>query len=161
MAIYFSGEEIVEMGINIEEMGEKFYTSYISETKNEKVKDLFKFLANEEAKHKQVFQNILDSLHKGEFVISYSDEEVSKYFEAIVDARVFSDEGYAIQLAKTAKDEIEALRFAISFEKDTIVFYYGFLDLVKEKTKDIIMKLINEEKKHLKLLHDIKIAVEE
>lgn len=161
MAIYFSGEEIVEMGINIEEMGEKFYTSYISETKNEKVKDLFRFLANEEVKHKQVFQQLLDSLQKGEFVISYSDEEVDKYFNAVIDARVLGDEGYAIRLAKTAKNEIEAIGFAMSFEKDSIVFYYGFLDLVKEKTEEVIMKLINEEKKHLKLLYDIKTTMEE
>jgi len=85
MAIYFSGEEIVEMGIKIEEMGQKFYETYVNKAKDEKVKDLFKYLGEEEKRHKQIFQNILDSIEKGEFYISYGDEEVDRYFKAIVD----------------------------------------------------------------------------
>ena len=156
MVIYFSSEEIVEMGIKIEEMGEKFYATYAEKTKDEKMKDLFKFLEQEEVRHKETFQNILNSMQKGEFSISYDDEEVDKYFQAIIDSRIFSDDESAIRLAKSAKNEKEAVNYALSFEKDTVVFYYGFLDLVKEKTKDVVMKLIDEEKKHIKKLHEIK-----
>ena len=160
MAIYFSGEEIVEMGIKIEEMGQKFYETYANKAKDEKVMDLFKYLGEEEKRHKQIFQNILDSIEKGEFYISYSDEEVDRYFKAIIDTRIFSDEDSAIQLAKSAKDEMEAINFAILFEKDTIVFFYGFLDFVKEKTRDIVMRLVEEEKSHIKQLYEIKSKME-
>ena len=161
MAIYFSGEEIVEMGIKIEEMGQKFYETYANDTKDEKVKDLFKYLEEEEKRHKQIFQNMLESMEKGEFSISYSDEEVDRYFQAIVDTKIFSSTDAAIQLAKTAKNEIEAVNYALSFEKDTIIFYYGFLDFVKEKTRDVVMKLVEEEKRHILKLHEIKGKMEQ
>ena len=86
MSIFFSGEEIVEMGIKIEEMGELFYETYAEDAKDEKIKNLFKYLAAEEIKHKNTFQEIHDSMKKGEFSMSITDEEeVGLYFEAIVE----------------------------------------------------------------------------
>jgi len=55
---------------------------------------------------------------------------------------------------------MEAINFAISFEKDTIIFFYGFLDFVKEKTRDIVMRLVEEEKSHIKQLYEIKSKME-
>ena len=127
MAILFSGEEIVEMGIKIEEMGELFYDSYAKDTKDEKVKNLFEFLAGEEMKHKKAFQEIHDSMKRGEFSMSISeDEEVGLYFKAIVESRIFSDADSAIKLAESVKTELEAINYALLFEKDTLIFYYGF-----------------------------------
>ncbi|MFC1558357.1 ferritin family protein [candidate division KSB1 bacterium] len=156
MAIYYSGEEIVEMGIKIEEMGQNFYESYVDVTEDEEIKKLFTFLAGEEVKHKIRFQEILDSMKKGEFSISFDDESVDEYFKAIVNTRIFTDPESAIQLAKSSKNAVEAVNNAIIFEKDTLVFFYGFLELVKDETKDTIWKLIKEEKSHIKMLHDIK-----
>ena len=156
MAIYFSGEEIVEMGIKIEEMGQKFYESYAGYTEEEEIKNLFTFLAGEEIKHKLRFQEILDSMKKGEFSISYDSEPVDEYFKAIINTRIFTDPGSAIQLAKSSKNAVEAVNNAIIFEKDTLVFFYGFFELIKDETKNIIWKLIEEEKSHIRMLHDMK-----
>lgn len=156
MSIYFTGQELVEMGVKIEEIGKQFYESYAKDSKDDKIRDLFLFLAEEEVKHKQKFIEILDSMERGEFIISYNNEEVDNYFRAIVDTKIFSDEDTAIQLAKNSKGKLEVINYALSFEKDTLIFYYGFIDIVKEKTKDVVDKLINEEKSHVVKLSEIK-----
>ena len=148
------------MGIKIEEMGQKFYESYVEIAEDEEIKKLFTFLAGEEVKHKIRFQEILDSMQKGEFSISYDGESVDEYFKAIVNTRIFTDPESAIQLAKSSKDAVSAVDNAIIFEKDTLVFFYGFLELVKDDTKDVIWKLIEEEKSHIKMLHDIKSEIQ-
>ena len=157
MPIYFSGEEIVEMGIKIEEMGEFFYRTYADNSKDEKIKELFEYLAKEELKHKEIFQGFYDSMQKNEFSFSYSlNEEVALYFKAIVESRIFIDSESAIKLVEKAKTELEAINFALSFEKDTLIFYYGFIELVKENTKAIIQKSVDEEKKHIRQLFEFK-----
>lgn len=156
MSIYFTGQELVEMGVKIEEIGKQFYESYAKYSKDDKIRDLFLFLAEEEAKHKQKFLEILDSMERGEFTISYNDEEVDNYFRAIVDTKIFSDKEAAIKLAKNSEGELEAINYALSFEKETLIFYYWFIDIVKEKTKDVIDKLINEEKSHIVKLSEVK-----
>ncbi len=157
MPIYFSGEEIVEMGIKIEEMGELFYKAYAKKTKDEKIKELFEYLAKEETKHKETFQGFYDSMQKGEFSFAYSlDEEAGLYFQAIIESRIFTDSEAAIKLAESAETELEAINFALSFEKDTLIFYYEFIELTKENTKEIVQKLTDEEKKHIRQLFEIK-----
>ena len=156
MGIFYSGQEILEMAIIIEEKGFEFYNTYAEDAKNEKIKKLFEYLGGEEINHKKMFQGFLDGIEKGEFSISYANEEVEQYFKAVVDSRVFDDPNFAIQLAKDTEDEIKAIDLAIGFEKDTILFYYELVGLVKEKTKDIIMDIIKEEKKHVQNLSKIK-----
>ena len=159
MSIYFSGEEIVEMGIKIEEMGQNFYESYAKDTKDEEIKKLFTFLAGEEVKHKKRFQKILDSMKRGEFSIVFDSEAVDQYFEAIVNTRIFTTPESAISLAKSSRDAIEAVNNAIAFEKDTLVFFYGFMEIVKDETREVIMKLVDEEKSHIRMLYDIKKSI--
>ena len=62
----------------------------------------------------------------------------------------------AIQQVKNSQDELEAIDHAIAFEKDTLVFYYGFMDIVKEETKHVISQLVDEEKSHIVKLYEIK-----
>jgi len=115
VSIYFTGQELVEMGVKIEEIGKQFYESYAKDSKDDKIRDLFLFLAEEEVKHKQKFIEILDSMERGEFIISYNNEEVDNYFRAIVDTKIFSDEDTAIQLAKNSKGKLEVINYALSF----------------------------------------------
>ena len=74
MANVFAGNEIVEMGIQIEKNGKDFYDTVLAQTKDEKAKNIFKYLAGEEEKHIITFQKILDSVHKYEPPESYPGE---------------------------------------------------------------------------------------
>ena len=66
MGNIFAGSEIVELGIQIEKNGLDFYNTLSGQAKNEKAKELFGFLAGEEAKHIQVFNKILEKTTKYE-----------------------------------------------------------------------------------------------
>ncbi|MBI5560973.1 MAG: rubrerythrin, partial [Deltaproteobacteria bacterium] len=53
--VYFSGSEIIEMAVRIEENGGRFYTDASEATKDSKLKKLFQYLAGEEKKHLKYF----------------------------------------------------------------------------------------------------------
>ena len=55
-------------------------------------------------------------------------------------------------MAKQAEDQEAALRAAIGFEKDTLLFFYDLRDMVNEADRETISRIIREEKKHLRRL---------
>ena len=61
-----------------------------------------------------------------------------------------------INLAAKTKDEKEAVDFAIGFEKDTLLFFYQILDIVKSADRPVVEKIVQEEKEHIKKLAEIK-----
>lgn len=52
---------------------------------------------------------------------------------------------------KTAAD---AVNYALGFEKETLLYFYGVRDAVKEK--DVVDEVINEEKSHIMWLNAFK-----
>jgi len=156
MGIYFSGEEVIGMGIKIEEQGEQYYRTFANKTNNEKVKEIFEFLATEEVKHKSIFKGFQEKFGNEDFVTPLDQEEVGAYMRAIIDSRIFSDPEGAINVAKNARDELDAIEKAISFEKDTILFFHEVGKFVKENQQTIIQKLIDEERSHIQKLVEIK-----
>ena len=59
MSISFSGGELVNIAIGIEKRGIAFYDIMTKSTKNAATRDVFKYLANMEKEHAQIFQNML------------------------------------------------------------------------------------------------------
>jgi rubrerythrin len=57
-----------------------------------------------------------------------------------------------LTLAKQAEDRETAVRAAMGFEKDTLLFFYDLRDMVSEKDRKTISAVIREEKKHLRRL---------
>jgi rubrerythrin len=55
-------------------------------------------------------------------------------------------------MAEEAGDRAAALRAAMGFEKDTMLFYYDLREMVSEKDRQIITDIIREEKQHLRRL---------
>ena len=53
-------------------------------------------------------------------------------------------------MASRLRDEIEVLRAALAFEKDTILFFQSMKDMTKEELgRGEIDRLIEEERKHV------------
>ncbi|MFQ5834454.1 MAG: ferritin family protein, partial [bacterium] len=118
--------------------------------------ELFRYLAEEEEKHLKTFQGFYDTLKEGLETTPYNWEEAKLYLEALVDSRFFTGPDQAIDLAKEAKDELEAINSAISFEKDTLLFFYEMLEVIKPQDRDLVKKIIGEEKKHVRRLSTMK-----
>lgn len=143
------------MAIHIEEEGEKFYNLFSEKAFKDEVKKIFNFLALEERRHAETFKEIYKNLEKEEFLTAYEDEEANKYLHAWVSAQVFIDWDRILK-EDTFFNSSSAIDLAISLEKDSLLFYYGILEHLKEKSKKIVREIINQERTHLEQLITLK-----
>jgi len=155
------GHEIFEMALQIERKGQHFYSAMAQQADNVHLRDGFHWLANDEKKHIADFEKIRRSIEK----IKTSDidnwAEVSLYFNALIDTKVFPASTDGNSLAQELKDEIGSIHISISIEKDTILFLQELSRWVNPGYKKNIEKLIAEEKGHiLKLLQMKKEIIE-
>ena len=156
--VNFTGREILEMALRIEENGMRFYSDASKASKNKDVKELFRRLAEEEAHHIKVFTE-MKKLMPGDTVAEGFDPyitEASLYLRAIADTEVFTEPGKGAGFAKEVGDEKEVLNLAIDMEKDSILFYYEFLKIVRDKDRAILDALIEQEKSHLSKLSSLR-----
>ena len=154
MGNIFAGAEIVEMGIQIEKNGRDFYNTLVDKSKNQKSKDLFKYLAGEEEKHIATFRGILDSLSGYTPAESYPGEYIA-YMNSLASEHVFTKKDKGIQIAKETKSDKEAVDLAMKFEKDSIVFYEGMKKVVLVRDHKILDELIRQEQEHLRQLTEL------
>ena len=155
MGNIFAGSEIVELGIQIEKNGRDFYNTLSGQTKNEKAKGLFEFLAEEEARHIQVFKKILENTTKYEPAGLDADDYYA-YMNALASEHVFTQKDKGAEIAKRIKSDKEAVQMGIGFEEDSIVFYQGVRKIVPQYDQTIVDQLIAQEEQHLRQLIDLK-----
>ena len=151
----FAGSEIVEAGIQIEKNGKDFYNSLVGQTKNQRAKEIFKYLEGEEEKHIATFQKILDSVRKYEPPETYPGEYFA-YMKAFADEYVFTRKDRGREIAKNAKSDKDAVDLGIGFEKDSIIFYEDIKKVVPDGHQKPVEALITQEKAHLYKLLELK-----
>ena len=122
---------------------------------DEKAKDLFKFLADEEEKHIRTFNKILYLIQKYEQPEAYPTEYFA-YMNALASEHVFTEKGKGLEIAQNVKSDTEAIDLGIKFEKDSILFYEGMKKVVPKSEHKVIDILISQEQDHLKKLTEIK-----
>jgi rubrerythrin len=154
--VHFSGKEILEMAVRIEENGERFYTQAAGAAKTERLKELFSFLADEEKKHIAYFKEMKRQAEGPRTIFDPYIEEAGLYLKAVADTEVFTRPDEGESLAQQVSDEKEALDIAIDMEKESLLFYYEFIKGVRESDRSILDRLIIEEKVHLKKLMGLK-----
>lgn len=155
MGNIFSGSEVVEIGIQIEKNGRDYYTTLMNQSKNEKARELFKYLAGEEEKHIVAFQKILSSVQKYEPQGLDSDEYYA-YMNDLASEHVFTQKDKGTEVARAIKSDKEAIDMAIGFEEDSIVFYEGVKKIVPPFDVKVVEDLITQEQNHLKQLIELK-----
>ena len=151
----FSTKEIIDIAIGIEDSGYYFYTSCREKFNDEILKETFSFLAEEEMRHKEFFEKLEPEIKdtKGIFTTEYF-----QYLTAIGDEKVFKDKNDINEIIKNMNTPLDAIKIALSAEKDSILFYSELKELY-ENDKDtitILNKVINEERKHVVTLLDIR-----
>ncbi len=152
MGIKFNADEVFEMGMDVEKNGEAYYRKAAELVKDEKVKEVFLSLMKEEMKHYEIFKKLRESLPPKSSLPTVSDPEGQEglYLEALVKSRLFNSEREAEELAGKVENEIEALRAALTFEKDTILFFQSMKSMTREDLgRNEIDMLVDEERKHV------------
>jgi len=137
--------DIYEYAMQMEKDGENYYRQLAQQTTNKGLKTILEMLADEEAKHYNVIENMKTAKpHLAETTILTDAKNV---FAQIQDANKTADsDSGQIELYKQAQD----------IEKKSRDFYLEKADEVEEKhQKDIFLRLAEEEKKHYFLLDNI------
>jgi rubrerythrin len=155
MAVFFSGSELLDIAMGIERNGMAFYQALADKTGKRDVKDIYSYLAGEEKKHLDTFQGMSDFLGQVKPPETYT-EEYTLYLKSLVDSAVFSNVTEAQQKAGKMSNEIEALDTGIQAEKDSILFYMELQNLVRERDREVVLNIVDEEKKHLRQLSELK-----
>ncbi|MDD5196629.1 MAG: ferritin family protein [Candidatus Omnitrophica bacterium] len=155
MGNIFAGSEVVALGIQIEKNGRDFYNRMAEQSKVLKAREVFRFLTGEEEKHIKVFQGILDKTRKFEPQGQDTDEYYA-YMNTLAREYIFTQKDEGEKIAKAIQTDKEAIEKAISFEKDSVVFYEGLKKIVPDYDVKIIETLIVQEEGHLKQLIETK-----
>jgi len=155
MAIFFSGSELVNIAIGIEKSGFAFYQSLVKKEKDIMARGAYKYLAEMEEKHIKTFQSMLGGAGEYKPPEMYT-EEYDLYLKALVDSAVFTNDRVAREMAEKAASSAEAIQVGLGAEKDSILFYSEMRNLVRERDREVVDGIIEEEKSHLRQLSDLK-----
>ena len=146
--------EALKWAMEIEENGEAFYNTVAARSADPQVKALFEDLAVQERGHYRVFQQMLEEVKPDPDLSSvgpqYDDYE--DYLQVVLVNALFAGQDKGLTLARQAQDRKTALQAAMSFEKDTLLFFYDLREMVSEAERETISKIILEEKSHLRRL---------
>jgi rubrerythrin len=74
----------------------------------------------------------------------------------LVDSRVFTDDQIAYDMAQRVAGDAEAIQIALGAEKDSILFYSEMREFVRRSDRELITKIIEEERSHLRQLSELK-----
>jgi len=152
-----SVNEVIEFALNIERNGRTFYESALERKDlDDEARELITLLRDHEISHENYFKTLRDSDDLADMVDPDGWETTSAYLDSIAKAHIFNQENSSIRLAAEAKDSSEIIKFAIQFEKDTLLYFHSlYADTTDKRAREIILKIIKQEMTHLKMLQDI------
>jgi len=151
MAI-FTAAQALEMAMEIEQNGEIFYKKAAEQSDDPATQALFEDLAQQEMAHYETFQRLAGDVERAPGKPGEEYDQYEMYLNVALENALFTGPEKALALAKKAADRETALRAAMGFEKDTLLFFYDLRDMVSEKDQETISTIIREEKRHLRRL---------
>lgn len=152
--------ELAESAMHLEKNGLSFYTALAAKAEEEKVKEIFTFMAGEEKEHYEIFKKLKEKL------LAYGvpepfEDEYRDYVQELVDSNVFSKDINAAELAAGLNNPVEAINLALGFEKDSVIFFLQFRKVVPEEERFVVEELIAEENHHINRLLVMRKAIME
>jgi rubrerythrin len=155
MSVVFSGDELINIAIDIERRGISFYDIMAKSTDNEMAREVFSNLALMEREHLKTFQDMLAETGRSPSPESPAPG-LPEYIQALVDEAVFSDDLITGETAMQADTDIKAVELGISAEKDSLLFYCEMKENMPHRAVPVIDRIITEEKTHLQQLSEVK-----
>ena len=148
--------EVLEMAVQTEKLGFQFYTSMAEKFKDDtELVKLFTTLASKEKTHEKTFSKLKDMVAKsGAEPVEWG--EVTNYMRAFVESEFFLGKGKSLPSMDHLRTAKDAVKFALGFEKETLLYFMELRKIVKEK--EVVDEVINEEKSHIAWLASFKNA---
>lgn len=149
MSELFSLEDIFNVMIELEALGNIHYSNMKDMTDNAKLKVLFEQLAKAELAHKELYKKFKKEIIS--FKHEKVDEEYKEYIAVLLRQTVqFLDE------SRSVSDFEKGFNISIQLEKDTILFLNEIRSVLESTYYGAIDKVIEQEKSHLKSLYEYK-----
>lgn len=155
MGNLFCANEVIEMGIQILENGRDYYQDIARLTKNQEIKETFSWLMKEEEREISAFREILGSVEKCEPFEIY-DGEYASYIKSLTETYKYSKVNQGKETVKKIRDNGEAIAMAITIEKDTMLFLHELQNVVRERERKVVGKLIKQIQEHITRLNKLK-----
>jgi rubrerythrin len=149
---FLTAAEALRWALEIEKNGEAFYNEVAAKSADSKVKTLFEDLAAQERGHYRAFQKMLQEMKPDPDLSTIEYDEYQTYLQVALADALFAGPDKGLTLAKQAQDRETALRAAMGFEKDTLLFFYDLREMVSQAERGAISDIILEEKAHLRRL---------
>jgi len=150
----FKASEVFEVAVQIEQNGEKLYRHAVNVTDDPKMKDVFNYLAEEEVKHRGLFEALAEKVEHYQPPEAYPGEYCS-YVRAYAEGIVFSPEKMEQELAKI-KSAGDAVEMGIQREIESILYYLEIKSFVPKNQWEDVDRIIEEERTHYLRLVDLK-----
>ena len=150
--VLLDATDMFEMAMEVERSGEAFYRAAAEKVDSGGVKGLFEDLADQEVKHYEFFRSLFHSIREQPLMTTGQWDEYKGYLGATVQSAFFEGPDQALALLETVDDHQEAVRMAIEFEKETLLFFYDLRDVVPASGKKAVREIVEEERSHIRRL---------
>ena len=155
MGYGFNAGEVFKVAIQIEENGRKFYEDSQKNIESAEVRALFADLALQEIGHKRKFETLLAQIPPESTTPAVWDpeNEIDQYVKMMADLHVFVSSAIVKIRVDGIRDAFDALKLAIEFEKDSVLFFLSIREAASGKNdRELINSLVKEEQEHLRRL---------
>jgi len=146
--------EIVDLGIEKEKKRRDFYGLVAERFSDKNMKGLFTKLRDWEDEHIKKFTEIRGSVKDIRETENY-EGELNSYMQELLDDRLYNDVSPA-KFSANVKTPLDAISYGIGFEKDAIIFFNEIVGYTVDARKEVVKKLIEEEKQHIVYLAALK-----
>ena len=144
-----SGDDIIEIGVAIEEIGRNMYLEAVKSARTSELKELFRTLAGEEQKHIATFRKISSGARQS---TAKKVAAGKKHIKSLLMSNAFFNSEAVKEMLADAEEHGTAVMLAIRFEKETLLLLHGMLEFVQEQDLHVVESLIGEEKRHIEQL---------
>lgn len=139
-------KDIFELALLLERRGFEYYSELERRASNQRVKDMFHRLAEDEKEHAHQFTRILE-MQEEPGNTHHITSESTAYITALQGHSLM---GKADTVEKVPDDPRLAIAIGIQSEKDSILMYHELFEtLPPGKERDMVGRLLREEKMHL------------
>ncbi|ROR03272.1 ferritin-like domain-containing protein [Desulfosoma caldarium] len=155
MIFGFNAAEVFQIAVEIEENGKAFYEKVAAKIDDPDVQAIFRDLAQQEVEHQRKFQELKAQLppQAAQSTVYDPNNEMAHYLKMMADGHVFRTSESVDAKIATIQDAVDALRMAMEFEKDSVIFFLSMQDATEEeKGRQFIGLLVKEEQEHLRRL---------
>ncbi|MBI4845499.1 MAG: ferritin family protein [Candidatus Omnitrophica bacterium] len=159
MSKILTPREIVELAVDVEENGEQLYSILEKKAKDNRLKMMWCYLKDQEKEHLKIFREFIKEADQG-IIYEYSPGEYHNYLVTIISEFRLTRKLLREKIGQQFKSELEAVEFGMFVEEQSILTYETLIKNIKPEKKELVKKIIREEKKHLAQLNAVRAMLE-